>query len=90
MSRDEQTLNLDAHYRVDGYPGVAWYLLGYVVERDADYDWTGIETENLDLLRAVMVGDDRVFEIDRCDLIAIDEDAYCGVCGQLGCSHDGR
>lgn len=41
-------------------------------------------------VRAVMVGDDRVFEIDTDDLTPLDEDDYCHVCGQIGCTHDGR
>lgn len=39
---------------------------------------------------AVMVGDDREHVIDVDDLTALDEDAYCSVCGQIGCQHDGR
>lgn len=42
-----------------------------------DHDW----------VRAVMVGDDRVHEIDVDDLTMIEEDDYCHECGQIGCGH---
>lgn len=38
----------------------------------------------------VMVGDDREHVVAVEDLTEIDEDAYCGGCGQIGCGHDGR
>lgn len=38
----------------------------------------------------VMVGDDSEAEIDFSDLTKIDDDDYCGGCGQIGCTHDGR
>lgn len=37
--------------------------------------------------RAVMVGDDRVHEVDVEDLTLISPDDYCGGCGQIGCGH---
>lgn len=36
---------------------------------------------------AVMVGDDREHEIDVDDLVEIDEEDFCLVCGQIGCGH---
>jgi hypothetical protein len=42
------------------------------------------------MVRAYMVGDDRVLLIDRDDLTPIDELDYCAGCGQIGCGHDGR
>ena len=36
-----------------------------------------------------MVGDDRTFRFDVDDLTPLPRDAYCGECGQIGCSHDG-
>lgn len=86
----ESTIDFDAHYTVAGYRGIAFYLLGYEMVRDADYDWTGIEEENREMVRAVMVGDDRVHIVDVDDLTPLDELDYCAVCGQVGCSHDGR
>lgn len=85
------TLNYDAHYTIEGWsPGIAWYLLGPVMVRDADYEWSGIEEPHEYLVRAVMVGDDRVFEVDRDDLTPLNDLDYCAVCGQVGCTHDGR
>jgi hypothetical protein len=85
------TLDLDARYTVAGYSaGIAFYVLGPVMERDEDYEWTGIETPHETLVRAVMVGDDRVHEVDADDLEPIDELDYCAECGQVGCTADGR
>ena len=37
----------------------------------------------------VMVGDDRRYVVDREDCTPIKRRAYCGQCGQIGCTHDG-
>lgn len=69
------TLDMDAHYRVDGWGrGIAFYLLGYV-----------LETEDRSRVRAVMVGDDEVHIVDVEDLHVIPEDGFCRGCGQIGC-----
>lgn len=34
-----------------------------------------------------MVGDDRDFYVDRYEVSVIDEDDFCGGCGQIGCGH---
>lgn len=59
--------------RVDGYGGVAFYV------RDVLDDQ----------VHCVMVGDDRVWTFDRSDLTKIAREDFCGVCGALGCTHDG-
>lgn len=82
-------LDFDARYAVESYPGIAFYLRGYVMTRDADYDWTGIEDEDHSFVRAVMVGDDREHIIDVDELRALEDEGYCHVCGQIGCDHDG-
>jgi hypothetical protein len=38
-----------------------------------------------DMLRVVMVGDDREHEVDPDDLVMLDDDDYCSSCGQIGC-----
>jgi len=87
----ETAIDWNAHYTINGWSdGIAWYLLGPVMVRDEDYDWTGIEEPHETLVRAVMVGDDRVFEVDRDDLCLLGELDYCAECGQVGCTHDGR
>lgn len=59
---------------------------GYDCEVAYDYE----TVERTDMVRAVMVGDDREHLIDVDDLTPIDEDDYCGSCGQIGCTADGR
>lgn len=75
----------ETKYAVVGYGGIAFYLLGYEEIRDENYGWTGIPVVNKDMVRAVMVGDDRIHLIDVDDLEAIDPDSYCPECGQIGC-----
>lgn len=36
-----------------------------------------------------MVQDDRDFTVDRDEVEALDREAFCGECGQIGCGHDG-
>jgi len=36
-------------------------------------------------VRAVMVGDDSVWEFDAGDLVKLDDEDYCSCCGQIGC-----
>lgn len=38
---------------------------------------------------AHMVGDDRPFYFDMHELTILDREAFCGQCGQIGCTHDG-
>jgi hypothetical protein len=78
-------IDFDKRYRHPDYPGVAWYIEGYRMDRDADYEWSGIETEDVTQVRAVMVGDDRTFLFDTEDMIALSDDEYCPECGQIGC-----
>jgi hypothetical protein len=78
-------IDLNAHYTVEGYGGIAWYVLGYETWRDEDYEWSGIENVDKDRVCAVMVGDDRTFTFDIEDLTVLPEDAYCHECGQIGC-----
>lgn len=81
-------MDFDAKYRVAGYGGVAFYLLGYEKIRDEDYEWSGIEYDNEQNVRAVMVGDDRVFIVDVDDLTVLADNEYCRDCGQIGCTHN--
>lgn len=36
-----------------------------------------------------MVGDDKDHIVDAEDVTPLDREAFCGQCGQIGCSHDG-
>lgn len=90
MSIEAPPIDLSARYTVDGYGGVAFYLLGYELVRDEDFEWTGIEEENRERVRAVMVGDDHVFNVGVDEITQIDDLDYCAECGQIGCTADGR
>lgn len=101
----ETTLDLNASYRVAGYGGIAFYLLGYSTtwtEESWEYSGEGDEEdessyfynepeeiEDRSFVRAVMVGDDHVHLVDVDDLEPLAREDYCGQCGQIGCTHDG-
>lgn len=83
-------INFDARYAIDGWKGIAFYLLGY---DDGQRDWDPKLNEyvpNTDWVRAVMVGDDREHVVSVDDLTPLDDLGYCAECGQIGCEHDGR
>lgn len=84
---DDKTFDAPA-YAVDGYDGVAWYVMGWELEPDEDTEWTGIE-ERTGRVVCKMVGDDRRFVFELEEIHPLDRGDYCGVCGQLGCTHDG-
>ena len=74
--------------RVAGYPAVAWHVLGWQTEPDADTEWSGYEVRTGRLV-CVMVGDDHHHAIDPEDVQTLAREDYCGDCGQIGCCHDG-
>lgn len=77
-------------YTVRGWgQGIAFYVLGWETKPDEDTEWSGMENRTGRLLM-VMVGDDARHSVDPDDVTALDEDAYCHECGQVGCTHDGR
>lgn len=81
--------DMEARYTVEGYRGIAFYCVGYEMIRDVDENgdwWSGIEYENRDRVRMIMVGDDRVHIVDVSDCTPIKEDEYCPECGQIGCT----
>jgi len=78
-------LDMEARYKVEGYGGIAFYLRGYCMIRDEDWEWSGIEFEDKTKVEAVMVGDDRVHVVDVDDLTVLKDDEYCPECGQIGC-----
>lgn len=100
----ENDIDFDAAYKVKRSMGVAYRLLGWAAKRVPvmcfvnDEEGNEVEVESnefedvpdFDNVIAIMVGDDRRHTIDKDDLIKIDEDDFCHVCGQIGCCHDGR
>lgn len=75
--------DFEAHYKVDGYDGIAWYALRHPVVPPVD----GLDEdeEDTDRVVLVMVGDDRKFEFGRDEVHKISEDSFCHGCGQIGC-----
>lgn len=82
---DDKTFSADA-YTVAGYTGIAWAVLGWQTEPNADTEWTGQEDRTGKVV-ASMVGDDRQFLFDVNELTPISSYDYCGTCGQIRCSH---
>ena len=79
-------VDFEAAYKVEGYGGIAWRLIGYHTYRDEDYEWSGIEEVDRSRVNAVMIGDDRVFTLEVSEVTPISEDEYCPECGQIGCT----
>ena len=98
-------LDMNATYRVKGWPAVAFSIYGYpqiwdaytalcVDEDGNEYeedtdDGEWIDDTSGDVL-VVMIGDDAKHRVSIDDLIPLDELDYCTECGQIGCCHDGR
>jgi hypothetical protein len=76
-------------YRVKGYAGVAFRVLGWQTEATEDTAWSG-DRERTGQLCVYMVGDDRVFVVDPADVTALHDGDYCTECGQIGCAHGAR
>lgn len=79
-------IDFDRAYRVDGYPGVAWWAVKFdtthVWDDDMD-DWDVVVDDTMLIMR--MIGDDRDHIIDVDDIEPISDDDYCDGCGQIGC-----
>ena len=75
-------------YITNNWRGIAWRVLGWETEPDEDTEWSGYE-QRTGRIVAVMVGDDRHFAFEPDQLTPIKREEYCGICGQVGCYHDG-
>lgn len=76
MERDRTLgLNRGDAIKIDGQGGIAWRIRGFTEDG---------------FVVAVMVGDDRPSTFDPEEVTLIDEDEFCGCCGQFGCRWDGR
>jgi hypothetical protein len=84
---DDKAFPADA-YSVRQYPGVAFYVLGWETKPDEDTEWSGYEVRTGRVL-AVMIGDDYRHSLNPDDVEPLPREDYCGVCGQIGCCHDG-
>jgi hypothetical protein len=77
-------------YTVAGWgAGIAFRVYGWEVEPDEDTDWSGYYARTGRLV-VVMVGDDTPHRADPEDVAPLDDDDFCHVCGQVGCTHHGR
>ena len=76
---DEPEFQRGDHVRSATHGGVAFWYLGRCVDPLRPHD------EGCRLL--MMVGDDHEWHIDVSDITPLDEDDFCGGCGQVGCGH---
>lgn len=69
------------------FEGIALWYTGPAVEyvEDGFGDVEGIPDPTKAIV--IMVGDDQRYTVDTDELIPIDEDDFCGGCGQIGCAH---
>ena len=67
-------IDRDARYTHDRMQGVAFWIDRYCAD-------------HAECVLAVMVGDDHRHHVDLDDLTEIDDDDYCGGCGQTGCAY---
>jgi len=99
---DETTFPAEA-YTVKGKnnKGIAWRVYGWELEAVLEADFYDNETDTLIVgmewneertgrVVCVMIGDDRRFTFDPDELTPLADLDYCAVCGQVGCTHDGR
>ena len=82
-------ITTDNRYKVEGYNGIAFYFAGHVMDRYMD-EYGDVDEEQSGMVYMIMVGDDHKHVIDPEDVAIIDPESYCHVCGQIGCTHDGR
>ena len=83
---DGKTFPADA-YKVKGYSGIAWEVLGWELKDTEETEWSGHQEKTGNIV-AVMIGDDRPHIIEESDLIPILDNDYCGGCGQTTCYSD--
>jgi hypothetical protein len=86
---DEAAYPSGRRYRVRHWPAVAVFVVGRLLEESDQTVWSGLFRRS-EWIGVVMVGDDTVHLVEHDDLVPIERGDYCGVCGQVGCAHDGR
>jgi len=88
------SLDTQKTYKVKGFQGVACKFVGYPQRWESDDyayghgEW--VDDTDSGCVLVVMVGDDHKHRVPETDCTPIDDLDYCGVCGQIGCAHDGR
>lgn len=85
---DDVTFPADAYLVDEWGEGISFYVLGWETEPDEDTEWSGFEIRTGNVV-VRMVGDDRNFSVELDSLTPLARKDYCGVCGQIGCTHDG-
>jgi hypothetical protein len=100
---DTEAFPADAYKAAGWGAGIAWRVLGWETESVVEEEYVEEDEEGNEVwfgggdpedvrtgkVTARMVGDDRNFSFDPEDLTPLDRADYCGVCGQVGCGHDG-
>ena len=81
----EPEIDFEAHYRVKGYEGIAWFLRGYKIEQEHNEFGEFDEVVDRSRIVATMVGDDRKFIFGSDEIEKIKETDFCRGCGQIGC-----
>ena len=95
------SFDFEAAYKVEGHPGIAWRATKHSSEiqecqghpdegetmGEAYYCDGSCEESQIDESRVIchMIGDDRDFEFEITELTKLDDEEYCGSCGQIGC-----
>ena len=86
--------------RTDRFPGVACWFVGWAENEptegcDCRWDcdgptrcecWHHLDVDPTTAI-VIMVGDDTKHFVDTDSLRKLDEDEFCGSCGQIGCRH---
>lgn len=75
------------HVRHPLFEGVALWYVGPAIEYEDDGfgDVEAIADPSRSIV--IMVGDDRRHVVDTSGLQSLNEDDFCGGCGQIGCGH---
>lgn len=95
-------IDFDATYAVQGYRGIAFYLLGweqvwepytFLCSNEDGEEWEEdsgegewVDDPDRQNVIAVMVGDDRKHTVSIDRLTRLSDDDYCPECGQIGCT----
>lgn len=74
------------HVTSDSFPGVALWYIGHPKMSQDFYSYDD-DRYSLEEALVVMVGDDFEHRVHIDSLKRLDEDAFCGGCGQIGCAH---